>query len=167
MNGRTVRVNAYAEQTINLLVREGRKVGMHLVLITQSFAKLDRMPQDLKSNPHLAVGLKAQEARDSTALLNSDNDVAYRIAPYQAVLNRHAGQAKHNVVVDLDYVSEDEIAQRQAALRERWPRTEPSALAAILDRAMGDPAAPALPTPQALTDPAWLRNVVTSQRVAL
>ena len=137
VNGRAVRVSAHAEQVLNLLAREGRKVGLHVVLITQSFAKVDRMPQDLKSNPRLAVGLKAEEARDSHALLNSENDAAYRIEPFQAVFNWRAGQVKDNVVVDLDYVSEDAIAQRQAALRRRWPRTGPSPLAMFLDAQAG------------------------------
>ena len=157
VNGRTMRVNAYAEQIINVLVREGRKVGMHLLLITQSFAKLDRMPQDIKSNPHLAVGLKAQEARDSTALFNSENDAAVRIAPFQAVLNRHAGEPSRNLVVDLLYVSEAKIADRQAAIRARWPRLEPSQLEEALN-SLGRP----LPTHtkvhvQPSSEPSWLR----------
>lgn len=170
VDGRAIRVSALAEQVINLLVREGRKVGMHWVLITQSFAKMDRMPQDVKSNPHLAVGLKAEEARDSYALLSSENDGAKRIAPYQAVMNRHSGEPKHNVVVDLDYVSEAAIAQRQAELRQRWPRAAKSALAARLDggnvgEASGETSRNANDLSTGVADtPDWLRAAPSLQQ---
>lgn len=159
VDGRAVRVNDYAEHVINLLVREGRKVGLHLILITQSFAKVDRLPQDLKSNPHLAVGLKAEQARDSQVLFNSENDSAYHIAPFQAVFNRRAGQMKHNVIVDLDYVSEASIAERQAAVRARWPRANASALALFLDAQKGTDVSPQQGDHGPMPDePSWLRG---------
>lgn len=129
---RVMRVSHLTEQTINLIVREGRKVGMHIVLITQSFAKVERMPQDFKSNSHVAFGLKAETPQDSRALLNSENQAAYDIGAYQAVRNAQGGKVEGNIIIDLDYVTEDEITSRQAALRECWPLTNRSELDCIV-----------------------------------
>lgn len=154
INGNTVLVRPYVEQCINLLVREGRKVGIHVVLITQSFHTVDRMPQDVKSNPHVAVGLKAEKVSDSRALLSSDNDAAYHIAQFQAVVNRKAGKPQYNQIVDLHYVPEDQIYARQCAVRERWPKQTLSALEQLLQEALAMPVASTSPSGDA---PSWLR----------
>lgn len=154
-------VRLMAEDTLNLLAREGRKVGMHAVLVTQSFAKVDRMPQDIKSNPLIALGLKAETPSDSRALLCSENDSAWALSERQAVRNAASGQVRGNVIIDLDDISKDQIAQRQADLQARWSRVEPSPLEVYLE-ACASPEARALDlreersTPT-VASPEWLR----------
>jgi hypothetical protein len=162
VKGRQMRVNAHAEYVIDRLAREGRKAGMHVMVVTQSFANIDRLPKELKTNPHLKVGLKAEQVRDSTALLSNDNDAAYRLARFQAVFNKQRGQIAGNIIVDLDYVNEDAIAERQTALRARWPRTQPSPLAVFMDAQM-EPGGDAAPDARQVRSappggPEWLRR---------
>lgn len=157
VEGREVPLRVHAERTINLLTREGRKVGMHVVLITQSFAKIDRMPQDFKSNPYVAVALKAEEPRDSRAILSSENDAAYQLAPFQAVLNSRAGQPAGNIVVDLDYVPEDEIVRRQRVVAARWSKQGPSLLEIFLRNASQAPSGGTQEASDSRQPPGWLR----------
>ena len=133
VSGQTMRIRSYADRVINLLVREGRKVGLHLVLVTQSFAKVDYMPQDVKSNPHLAIGLKAETPHDSRALLSSDNEVAFDLKRFQAVLNAASGKRDGNVIIDLDHISEASILQRQQALQKNFQKTVLSELEMFLE----------------------------------
>ncbi|KIM04724.1 MAG: hypothetical protein KN64_06570 [Sulfurovum sp. AS07-7] len=119
------RVNSYVTTILNEISAEGRKAGMHLVMITQSFYSVD-MPDEVKANTAMRVALKAEMIQDSKATLNQDNESAYYIAPYQAVLNSKAGKVEGNLLVDLDFVSEDELIQRQKVLRQKYPKNSKS-----------------------------------------
>lgn len=117
------RVNSTATDTLNLIAREGGKAGVHLFVMTQSFRNVD-VPADLTSNPHVKIGLKARERSDATALFKNDNDAAYTIERYQAVLNVEDGVVSANQIVDLDYLPTEALKQRQDALRARYTKTE-------------------------------------------
>jgi hypothetical protein len=119
------RVNSYVTTILNEITAEGRKTGMHLVMITQSFYSVD-MPDEVKSNTSMRVALKAEMIQDSKATLNQDNESAYYIAPYQAVLNSKAGKVEGNLLVDLDFVTEDELLYRQNILRQKYPKNSKS-----------------------------------------
>ncbi len=114
-------LNNHANHSINLIAREGRKHGMHLIIITQSFRSVN-IPADVKGNTSMRLALKANTSNDATATLDQGNDKAYMIRNYQAVLNNESGQSHANIIVDLDFIKEDELTNRQRNLKIKYKK---------------------------------------------
>ncbi|MDD2829112.1 MAG: FtsK/SpoIIIE domain-containing protein [Sulfuricurvum sp.] len=111
----------YTEKNINLIAREGRKHGMHLVLITQSFRTV-AIPADVKGNASMRLALRANTSNDATAILDQGNDMAYNIRNFQAVLNNDGGRSHANIIVDLDFIDEEYLIERQKNLKTKYKK---------------------------------------------
>ncbi|MCX7087717.1 MAG: hypothetical protein NTV00_06640, partial [Methylococcales bacterium] len=72
--------------------------------------------------------------QDSLALFKNDNDAAYQIQRYQAVVNAQNGLPEANWIVDLDYLTAEELRDRQAALRLRHTKHELSLVESYLQQ---------------------------------
>jgi hypothetical protein len=121
-----------ARYMLSRVSRMGAGLGLHLVICTQSFQNVD-FDGDVKAQFRLRLGLKLANSQDCRALMGHDNDAPMHLRvkdgfPRQAVLNTDDGLPRGNQLMNLDFMSDEEIARRLAIVAINHKRPQRSCI---------------------------------------
>jgi hypothetical protein len=109
---------------IGRIAREGRKFGLHLVLITPSFQELP-FDDNVKDQIQLRIGCKLNSEAASRNLFGHGNEAAAHLSNTEdvrmAIVNHDAGRIHANQTVHLHNLPTEERKKRLAQLREKYP----------------------------------------------
>jgi hypothetical protein len=84
------------------------------------------MDVDVKAQFRLRIGLQLANSMACRALMGRDNDALLNLPPYTAAYNNNFGEERDNRLIALDHLTEDDFAQRLAALKQRYPAPVPT-----------------------------------------
>jgi hypothetical protein len=114
-----------AQKMLITIATQGRAYGLHLILCTQSYQNVE-MDVDVKAQFRLRIGLQLANSMACRALMGRDNDALLNLPPYTAAYNNNFGEERDNRLIALDHLTEDDFAQRLAALKQRYPAPVPT-----------------------------------------
>ena len=120
-------LSSRAYQILELLVREGRSVGIHIILASQTMTGAANLPEAIKSSIGVRIALQCSEA-DSRMILADDNPAARLLSrPGEAIHNAANGLAEGNNSFQVAWISDNDrdmyLQQiRDLAIKRQWHR---------------------------------------------
>jgi energy-coupling factor transporter ATP-binding protein EcfA2 len=106
------RIAADATQLLDILIRQGRAFGIHVLLSSQTLAGAFSLPKSTLDLVTIRIALQCSEA-DSRLILGDSNSAAAQLArPGEGVYNSANGAAANNVLFQVAWLSESERAER-------------------------------------------------------
>lgn len=113
-----------AKRMLRTLSRKGAAFGLHLILSTQSYQNVE-LDGDVKEQFRLRLALQLASSMACRALMGRDNDAPLTLPRYTAIYNNNYGELQDNREVVLDGLADEELFQRIADLKERYPAQVP------------------------------------------
>ncbi|NJP07533.1 MAG: hypothetical protein HC837_18860 [Chloroflexaceae bacterium] len=97
-----------AYQVLELLVREGRSAGIHILLASQTLTGSAKLPDSIKEQIGIRVALQCSEA-DSRLILADDNTAARLLSrPGEAIYNSANGLIEGNNTFQVAWLNEEQ-----------------------------------------------------------
>lgn len=116
--------NRRASALLSRIGREGRKFGLHMILLTPSYQELP-FDNNVKGQIRLRIGCQMADEAASRNLFGHDNEAAAHIVNSpdvrMAIVNAQGGLPEANRLVHLHPLNEATCWARIAALAERYP----------------------------------------------
>ena len=107
-----------AYQLLELLVREGRSMGIHVVLASQTLTGAASLPDSIKSSIGVRIALRCSEA-DSRLILADDNTAARLLSrPGEAIYNDKNGLEEGNNRFQVAWLSDEDHDQYLQQIRQ-------------------------------------------------
>jgi len=97
-----------ARQLLEILVREGRGMGIHVILSSQNLTGAASLPDSIKSAFGIRIALRCRE-EDSRLILADDNPAARLLSrPGEAIYNDANGRVEGNNPFQVAFLSDDD-----------------------------------------------------------
>ena len=118
-----------AYKLLELLTRQGRGFGIHVILASQTLTGAAQLPEAIKSSIGVRIALQCSEA-DSRMILSEDNPAARLLTrPGEAIYNAENGRVEGNNSFQVAWISnnarEEYLRQIQKLAIERQFHREP------------------------------------------
>jgi hypothetical protein len=108
-----------AYQLLELLVREGRSAGIHILLASQTLTGAAHLPDTIKEQIGIRIALQCSEA-DSRLILSDDNAAARLLSrPGEAIYNAANGLVEGNNSCQVAWMTDAQREQYLTALQRR------------------------------------------------
>lgn len=119
-----VMANRRASALLGRIGREGRKFGLHMILLTPSYQELP-FDNNVKGQIRLRIGCQMADESASRNLFGHDNEAAAHLVNSEdvrmAIVNAQGGLPKANRLVHLHRLDNATRLARIAALAQRYP----------------------------------------------
>ncbi|MFM7322628.1 MAG: FtsK/SpoIIIE domain-containing protein [Armatimonadota bacterium] len=114
-----------AHRLLDVLVRQGRGFGIHLLLASQTAVGGNALPSSTRDQFGVRIALQCSQAQGRALLGDSNNGAEQCDRPGKACVNTRNGDPAGNAYVQLPYVDPKDLAARIRSLRTHaepgWP----------------------------------------------
>lgn len=120
--------NRRARELLGKIGREGAGVGLHMILLTQSYQELP-FDSSVRGQISLRIGCKVEDEATSRNIFGHDNPAAAHLenssGVRMAIVNAQGGKPSGNRLVHLYYLKTQQLNDRIDALAQRYPNRPP------------------------------------------
>ena len=114
-------ISQNATKQLEIIIKQGRSYGLHVILATQSWAGISSISNDVKTQIGVRIALKCPK-EDAQYILGHENDGINLIIqgdPGQAVYNNNSGNSKNNIPIRVSYLEQHEQDELLKEISER------------------------------------------------